>query len=70
MGRISVEVDTKLVEKAMRLTGARTKRDVVRIALRRLIERCGLYRALRQLRGQLAWEGSVTASRSARTTRV
>jgi len=69
MGEASIEVDTKLIDKAMRLTGAPTKRDVVRIALRSLIERCSLYRTLRQLRGQLAWEGSVTASRSARTTR-
>ena len=69
MGRTRIEVDTKFVEKAMRLTGARTKRQVVQVALRRLIERSSLYRALRQLRGQLAWEGNVTASRSARRTR-
>ncbi|HEX9427274.1 MAG TPA: type II toxin-antitoxin system VapB family antitoxin [Candidatus Polarisedimenticolia bacterium] len=70
MKRTTIEVDTKLVERVMRLTGARNKREAVLIALRRLIEKLSLYRALRQLRGQLAWEGSVTASRSARTTRV
>ena len=69
MGRTNIELDDALVEKAMTLTGARTKREVVDIALRRLVEKGSLYRALRRLKGKLAWEGDVDASRSARAIR-
>ena len=64
MGRTNVEIDDRLVEKAMRLTGASTKRAVVDIALRRLVEKGSLYRSMRRLRGALAWRGDVTAWRS------
>ena len=69
MARTNIEIDDDLVEKAMRLTGAHTKREVVDIALRRLVEKGTLYRSLRRLRGKLEWEGDVTAWRAARTTR-
>ena len=39
MGRTNIVIDDALVEKAMRLTGARTKREVVDLALRRLVEK-------------------------------
>lgn len=67
MGRTNIEIDDDLVDKAMRLTGATTKREVVDIALRRLIEKGSLYRSVRRLRGQLEWEGDIAAWRSART---
>ncbi len=69
MARTNIDIDTGLVEQAMRLTGATTKREVVDIALRRLVEKGSLYRALRRLRGKLEWEGDVAAWRSARTPR-
>ena len=70
MARTNIEIDDGLVDKAMRLTGARTKREVVDIALRRLVEKGSLYRAIRRLQGKLAWEGEVDAWRSGRTTRT
>jgi len=70
VGRTNIEVDDVLIEKAMRLTGARTKREVVDIALRHLVKKGSLYRAVRRLRGKLAWEGDVNAWRSARSTRI
>jgi Arc/MetJ family transcription regulator len=69
MGRTNIAIGDDLVEKAMRITGARTKRETVDIALRRLIEKSGLYRALRRLRGELAWKGSVDGRRSGRMMR-
>ena len=66
MGRTNIEIDDELVEKAMRLSGARTKSEVVDIALRRFVEKGTLYRSIRRLRGQLAWSGDVNAWRSAR----
>ncbi len=68
MGRTNIELDDRLVEKAMRLTGARTKREVVDLALRRLVQKGNAYRALRRLRGRLAWDGDIAKSRSARTS--
>lgn len=68
MGRTNIVLDDVLVERAMRLTGARSKREVVDIALRRLVEKGELYRAIRALRGRLAWDGDVGSSRSARGT--
>ena len=67
MARTNIDIDDQLVEQAMRLTGARTKRQVVNIALRRLVDKGGLYRSLRRLRGKLAWEGNVNAWRADRT---
>ena len=69
MARTNIEIDDGLVERAMRLTGARTKREVVDIALRRLVEKGSLYRSLRRLKGKLEWEGDVAAWRNARTAR-
>ena len=70
MARTNIEVDDILMAKAMRLTGARTKREAVDIALRRLVAKGSLYRAVRRLRGKVAWEGDVDTWRSARTTRT
>jgi len=67
MARTNIEIDDQLVEQAMRLTGARTKRQVVNIALRRLVDKGSLYRALRRLRGKFAWEGNVNEWRADRT---
>jgi len=69
MGRTNIEIDDGLIEKAMRLTGARTKREAVDLALRRLVEKGTLYRSLRRLKGKLKWEGDVDAWRSERTKR-
>lgn len=69
MARTNIDIDDVLVEKAMRLTGARSKREAVDIALRRLVEKGTLYRKARRLRGKLAWSGDVDSWRSARTRR-
>lgn len=67
MARTNIELDDALVESAMDLTGARTKREVVDIALRRLVEKGSLYRSIRKLRGQLEWKGDVDQWRSSRS---
>ena len=69
MARTNIDLDDVLVEKAMQLTGATTKKEVVNIALRRLVEKGTLYRSIRKLRGRLDWEGDIDSWRSARTTR-
>jgi Arc/MetJ family transcription regulator len=69
MGRTNIEIDADLIQEAMSLTGARTKREVVDIALRRLVDKGSLYRAIRSLRGKIAWEGDIDTWRSERVTR-
>lgn len=69
VGRTNIEIDDDLVERAMSLTGARSKREAVDIALRRLVQKGTLYRALRRLRGRLPWEGDVDSSRRSRASR-
>jgi Arc/MetJ family transcription regulator len=66
MGRTNIHIDDALIEKAMRLTGASSKREAVEIALRRLVEKGTLYRAIRRLRGKLSWEGDISALRTDR----
>jgi Arc/MetJ family transcription regulator len=69
MARTNIEIDDILVERAVRLTGDSNKREVVDIALRRLVEKGSLYRSLRRLKGELRWKGNVSAWRSARAAR-
>jgi Arc/MetJ family transcription regulator len=66
MGRTNIVLDDRLVERAMRLTGARTKREVVNMALRDMVARRSLHRALRRLKGKLRWEGDVDTWRRSR----
>ena len=64
--RTRIEIDERLLERAMRLTGASTAREVVDLALHRLVDRSELCRRIRRLRGRLHWEGDVHAGRVAR----
>ncbi len=66
MGRTNIVLDDRLVGQAMRLSGAKTKREAVDLALRELVARRTVYRALRRLRGKLPWEGDVRAWRRGR----
>lgn len=66
MGRTNIVLNDGLLRQAMRLTGVRTKRQAVDLALRELVARAGVYRALRRLQGKLAWEGDVAAWRRRR----
>ena len=66
MARTNIDIDDALIRKAIRMTGARSKREAVDIALRRLVEKGSLYRALRKLRGKLPWEGDLNRWRTGR----
>jgi Arc/MetJ family transcription regulator len=65
--RTNIVLDDKLVERAQKLTGIKTKREVVHEALRTLI----LLREqgeIRDLRGKLKWEGNLDEQRQSRFT--
>jgi Arc/MetJ family transcription regulator len=65
--RTNIVLDENLIERAQKLTGIKTKREVVQEALRTLI----LLREqaeVRNLRGQLKWEGNLDDQRQPRIT--
>ena len=64
--RTNIVLDDKLVARAQKLTGIKTKREVVQEALRTLI----LLREqgeIRKLRGKLKWEGDLHQQRLSRS---
>ena len=60
--RTNIELDDQLVERAMRSSGARTKRAVVEVALRLLVK-THEQSAIRRLRGKVEWVGNLNESR-------
>jgi len=63
--RTNIVLDDNLIERAQKLTGIKTKREVVQEALRMLI----LLREqaeVRQLRGKLKWQGNLDDQRQSR----
>ena len=64
--RTNIDIDEDVIREVQRLTGARTKREAVDLALRELVaryERAGIL----QLRGTVRWEGDLARSRQARS---
>jgi Arc/MetJ family transcription regulator len=63
--RTNIDIDDRLMRQAMRSSGARTKRAAVEEALRLLIQ-TKAQKSIRRLRGRVAWEGDLDASRLGR----
>jgi len=63
--RTNIEIDEKLLRKAMRLSGAKTKRAAVDQALRDRVRRLDLQRAFKRVQGT-GWQGDLAAMRKAR----
>jgi Arc/MetJ family transcription regulator len=63
--RTNIEIDDRLVQQAMRSTGARTKRAVVEAGLQLLVKTHSQL-AFRRLRGKVQWEGNLEESRLGR----
>jgi Arc/MetJ family transcription regulator len=63
--RTNVEIDDRLIEEAQRLTGLKTKREVLDAALRVLIrvEKANIL----DLAGKVQWEGNLDESREGRS---
>jgi Arc/MetJ family transcription regulator len=66
VARTNIVLDDDLIQQAMQVSGAKTKREAVDRALREMVARRPVYRALRKLRGKLPWEGDVDAGRRRR----
>jgi len=63
--RTNVVIDDELIDRARRLTGIKTKRDVVHEALLVLIQ-LREQAEVRALRGKLHWEGDLGGLREGR----
>ena len=63
--RTNVDIDDKVIREVQELTGARTKREAVDLALRELVARHRRADILK-IRGKVHWEGDLEASRAGR----
>jgi Arc/MetJ family transcription regulator len=63
--RTNIVLDDKLIERAQKLTGIKTKREVVHEALRLLIL-LNEQAEVRALRGKLPWDGNLEEQRQSR----
>jgi Arc/MetJ family transcription regulator len=64
--RTNIEIDDKLMKKALRASGEKTKKGVVEAALQLLVKLKQQERALQELRGAAKWEGDLEQSRIGR----
>ncbi len=64
--RTNIEIDDQLMKKAMKSSGARTKRAAVESGLRLLVQ-VRAQTGIRKLRGKVSWEGNLSESRQSRT---
>lgn len=62
MARTNIVIDEELMAEALKVTGAKTKREAVEIGLRTLL-RLGRQAQFRRLRGKVAWQGDLAANR-------
>ena len=63
--RTNIVLDRELVEEALRMTGMKTRRELVDHALRELIRHKNQRRLL-ELKGTVQWEGDLAAFREGR----
>ena len=63
--RTNIVIDDKLMKAALRATGLKTKREVVELGLRMLLELKQQARA-KEYRGKLMWEGDLDDMRTDR----
>lgn len=63
--RTNIEIDDHLMRKAMKISGARTKKATVEAALR-LLAKTHAQGSIRRLRGRIHWEGNLDKSRLSR----
>mgnify|MGYP000704680699 CR=1 FL=1 len=63
--RTNIVIDDQLIAEALSMTGLRTKKEAVEEGLKALI-RQSKQAKIRQLRGQLNWEGDLNDMRSAK----
>jgi len=61
--RTNIVIDDTLMQKALKVTGLKTKREAVELGLETLV-RLGEQAKIKSLRGQVAWEGNLDELRT------
>ena len=61
--RTNIVIDDDLMQQALRLSGARTKREIVELALRRFVQ-LKRQEEILAYRGKIKWEGDLDAMRT------
>jgi Arc/MetJ family transcription regulator len=64
--RITIDIDDRLLRRAMRLSGNCTKKATVEAGLRLLVQ-IHAQTGIRQLKGKVRWDGNLEESRRGRT---
>lgn len=67
--RTNIVIDDQLMKRAMRVSGASTKREAVERGLELMVRLAEQERLVRSARGKLHWEGDLTAMRRDRKPR-
>jgi len=67
--RTNIVIDDRLMKRAMRVSGASTKREAVERSLELMVRLAEQERLLRSARGKFRWEGDLTAMRRDRKPR-
>ena len=60
--RTNIEIDDKLMNETLRLTGLKTKREAVELGLKTLL-RLRKQEQIKRFRGKLDWQGDLNAMR-------
>ncbi len=68
MSRTNINLDDRLIRKGMEITGLRTKRELVDLALRELVRKED-QKSILSLEGAIRWEGSLDDVRKGRFDR-
>ncbi len=63
--RTNIVIDDKLMRDTLRVTGLKTKREVVELGLETLL-RLGKQQEIREFRGKLPWQGDLNVMRASR----
>ena len=66
MSRTNIVLDNQLVDEGMKLTGLKTKRNLVDYALRELLRHEKQFK-LMELRGKIEWESNLDEMRAGRS---
>jgi Arc/MetJ family transcription regulator len=67
--RTNIVIDDQLIKRAMRVSGASTKREAVQKSLELMVRLAEQERLLRSARGKFRWEGDLAAMRRDRKPR-
>lgn len=66
MSRTNIELDDRLVEAGLKITKCKTKKELVNLALKDLVEK-KTRKELLKLEGKVVWEGDLSRLRKKRS---